>query len=126
MGASVSLSVTFFLTLEASLAFCLLNHCLLDRYVSLPPSASCGSCGTDFLNVFFVLYGGVIFNNETQREAERDLQRPTDLQSSSVALAMLEKQKYFIISVKCLTSVGRRLNHPLDFRLGFRETLFVF
>lgn len=58
-----------------------------------PPSVSCGSCGTELLYVCLMLYGGVIFNNETQGEAERDLQRPTDLQSSSVAPAILGEAK---------------------------------
>lgn len=45
-----------------------------------PPSISCGSCGTVLLSVFHVLYGGLIFNNETQKEAERDLQcRSTEI-----------------------------------------------
>ncbi len=57
---------------------------------TLPP-VSCGSCGAELLCL--MLYGVVIFNNETQGEAERDLQHPIDLQSSSAALAMLGKQK---------------------------------
>lgn len=74
-----------------------------------------------------MLHGGVIFNNETQREAERDLQCPTDLQSSSVALSMAREAKNtYIISVIYFTSVGTGPDHPPDFRLGFGERLFLF
>lgn len=59
--------------------------------ISPPPSVSCGRCGTELLNVFLILYGELSFNNETQGEAERDLQCLKDLQS--VALAMPGNQK---------------------------------
>lgn len=91
MPLFLSLSATFSPTLEASLAFCLSDFCLLDSDVALLcPSVffvSCGSCGTLLFTVFHVLHRRVVFNNETQREAQRDLK------ISSVALAVLGSPK---------------------------------
>lgn len=125
-----SLSATFFPTLEASPAFCLSDFCLLDSDVALLcPSVcfvSCGSCGTVLFTVFHVLRRRVVFNNETQREAQRDLQCSIDLKISSVALAMLGSPKNTSSLVQHLTSVGISPDHPLDFKLGFNENLFSF
>lgn len=112
----------FFPTLEASLAFCLSDFCLLDSDVALLcPSVffvSCGSCGTVLFTVFHVLHRRVVFNNETQREAQRDLQCSVDLKSSSVALAVLGSPKNHLS--------GHQSRPPTGFQAGFQWEPFFF
>lgn len=121
---SASLSVTSFLTLEASLAFCLLNYRLLDWYVTLP-------CSSLFCLLWELWYRTSVcvfccmeesFLIMKHRERQRQIcsapqifkvpQWPRQCWGS-------KKKNYFII--KYLTSVGTRPDHPLGFRLGFRS-----
>lgn len=74
--------------------------------------------GVMVLPFYLLLRGRVVFNNETKRHAERNLQCPTNLQSSPSSWSMQgRKKKNFIISGICLTSVsGHQNSAPTRFQ----------
>lgn len=117
VSLSLSLSISFsLLTLEASLAFCLLNYCQIDMS---PPPPPCNHAPSPvcflwewWFSVCFLCFAEESSLIMKHKETQRDLQRLTNLQSSSVAQPMPGKQKSFIISVIYFTSVGGLQTSP--------------